>query len=138
MTHTPQDTFVSHLIELRNRLVICLIVFIVCLLPLVTPPWFISGKLYDFLAAPMMAALPTGSKMIATGVIAPFFYSVENRHDDRFLDGAAGDFVSGMGIYRAGLIQTRKAFRAAIDYFQHITIFYWHGVLLFFHFQNGI
>jgi sec-independent protein translocase protein TatC len=73
MTDNIQDTFVSHLVELRNRLVVCLIVFIVALLPLVTPPWFIAGKLYDFLAAPMMAALPQGSKMIATGVIAPFF-----------------------------------------------------------------
>jgi sec-independent protein translocase protein TatC len=68
-----QDTFISHLVELRNRLVICLLVFIVLLIPLVTPPWFLAGKLYDFLAAPMMAALPSGSKMIATGVIAPFF-----------------------------------------------------------------
>ena len=73
MSDSPQDTFVSHLVELRNRLVVCLIVFGVILLPLVTPPWFIAGKLYDFLAAPMMAALPQGSKMIATGVIAPFF-----------------------------------------------------------------
>jgi sec-independent protein translocase protein TatC len=73
MSETLQDTFVSHLVELRNRLVICLIVFVVLLIPLVTPPWFLAGKLYDFLAAPMMAALPQGSKMIATGVIAPFF-----------------------------------------------------------------
>ncbi len=73
MSENLQDTFVSHLVELRNRLVICLIVFVVILLPMVTPPWFIAGKLYDFLAAPMMAALPQGSKMIATGVIAPFF-----------------------------------------------------------------
>lgn len=73
MSDNLQDTFVSHLVELRNRLVVCLIVFGVILLPLVTPPWFIAGKLYDFLAAPMLAALPQGSKMIATGVIAPFF-----------------------------------------------------------------
>ncbi len=73
MADNIQDTFVSHLVELRNRLVVCLIVFIVALLPLVTPPWFLAGKLYDFLAAPMIAALPQGSKMIATGVIAPFF-----------------------------------------------------------------
>ncbi len=73
MSDNFQDTFVSHLVELRNRLVICLIVFIAILLPLVTPPWFIAGNLYDFLAAPMMAALPSGSKMIATGVVAPFF-----------------------------------------------------------------
>jgi len=73
MSDSPQDTFVSHLVELRNRLVICLIVFAVILVPLVTPPWFIAGKLFDFISAPMMAALPQGSKMIATGVIAPFF-----------------------------------------------------------------
>jgi len=73
MSDNAQDTFVSHLVELRNRLVICLIVFAVILVPLVTPPWFIAGKLFDFISAPMMAALPQGSKMIATGVIAPFF-----------------------------------------------------------------
>ena len=73
MSENAQDTFVSHLVELRNRLVICLIVFAVILVPLVTPPWFIAGKLFDFISAPMMAALPQGSKMIATGVIAPFF-----------------------------------------------------------------
>lgn len=73
MSDNPQDTFVSHLVELRNRLVICLIVFGVILVPLITPPWFIAGKLFDFISAPMMAALPQGSKMIATGVIAPFF-----------------------------------------------------------------
>ncbi len=73
MSEPAQDTFISHLIELRNRLVICIVVFVVILLPLVTPPWFLAGRLYDFLAEPMIAALPQGSKMIATGVIAPFF-----------------------------------------------------------------
>jgi sec-independent protein translocase protein TatC len=68
-----QDTFVSHLIELRNRLVKAILAWLVVLIPLVTPPWFLAGKLYDFIAQPMIAALPTGSKMIATGVIAPFF-----------------------------------------------------------------
>jgi sec-independent protein translocase protein TatC len=68
-----QDTFVSHLVELRDRLVKAILAWIVVLIPLVTPPWFIAGKLYDFIAQPMIAALPVGSKMIATGVIAPFF-----------------------------------------------------------------
>jgi sec-independent protein translocase protein TatC len=67
------DTFVSHLVELRNRLVKAALAWFVALLPLVTPPWFFANKLYDFLAQPMMDALPSGSKMIATGVIAPFF-----------------------------------------------------------------
>ena len=73
MNDTVKDTFVSHLVELRNRLVYSLIAFGIVLIPLVTPPWFLAGKLYDILALPMMEALPQGSKMIATGVISPFF-----------------------------------------------------------------
>lgn len=73
MGDSVKDTFVSHLVELRNRIVYSLLAFGVVLLPLVTPPWFLAGKLYDILALPMMDALPQGSKMIATGVIAPFF-----------------------------------------------------------------
>jgi sec-independent protein translocase protein TatC len=73
MNDSAKDTFISHLVELRNRLVYSLIAFGIVLVPLVTPPWFLAGKLYDILAIPMMDALPQGSKMIATGVIAPFF-----------------------------------------------------------------
>ena len=73
MSDSVKDTFVSHLVELRNRLVYSLIAFGIVLIPLVTPPWFLAGTLYDILALPMMEALPQGSKMIATGVISPFF-----------------------------------------------------------------
>jgi sec-independent protein translocase protein TatC len=55
-------------VELRDRLLRALIaigVVFACLFP-----W--SSELYDLLAHPMMAALPAGSKMIATGVITPF------------------------------------------------------------------
>ena len=31
-----------------------------------------AGPIYDFLAAPLMRALPEGAKMIATGVVTPF------------------------------------------------------------------
>ena len=34
--------------------------------------WPGPAQIYDFIARPMIAALPVGSKMIATGVIAPF------------------------------------------------------------------
>jgi sec-independent protein translocase protein TatC len=34
-------------------------------------PW--AGDIYDILAHPMMQALPEGTKMIATGVVTPFF-----------------------------------------------------------------
>jgi sec-independent protein translocase protein TatC len=34
--------------------------------------WPGPARIYDILAAPMIASLPVGSKMIATGVISPF------------------------------------------------------------------
>lgn len=72
-TEGAQDTFVSHLVELRNRIVKAGLAWLVVLIPLITPPWFLANKLYDILAQPMMDALPAGSKMIATGIVTPFF-----------------------------------------------------------------
>jgi sec-independent protein translocase protein TatC len=66
----PQETFVSHLIELRQRIVrsaaAILLVFVVL--------WFWPGLavIYDLLAQPMIQTLPEGTKMIATGVVTPF------------------------------------------------------------------
>ena len=68
MTDEAQETFLSHLIELRERLVKSLVaVAIACI-----PTFYFSAELYDLLARPVIAALPAGSKMIATGVITPF------------------------------------------------------------------
>ena len=68
-----QDSFLSHLIELRNRLIracAAIVIVFLCLMP-----W--AGTIYDMLAHPMMMALPEGTKMIATGVITPFFVPVK-------------------------------------------------------------
>jgi sec-independent protein translocase protein TatC len=67
------DTFISHLIELRSRVMkaaAAIIIVFLCLMP-----W--AGQIYDLLAHPMMVALPAGSKMIATGVITPFLIPVK-------------------------------------------------------------
>ena len=63
-----QETFLSHLIELRQRLVRSLLIMAVCAIPTL----YFSSQLYDVLAYPLMASLPQGSRMIATGVITPF------------------------------------------------------------------
>lgn len=68
-----EDSFISHLVELRNRLMkasAAIIIVFLCLMP-----W--AGQIYDFLAYPMMVALPAGSKMIATGVITPFLIPIK-------------------------------------------------------------
>jgi len=65
-----EETFISHLVELRDRLVRAVIgIAIVCVALLLWPG---PAMIYDFLAAPMLASLPVGAKMIATGVSAPF------------------------------------------------------------------
>ena len=72
MTSKPEgeETFISHLIELRDRLVKASIgIALVCAVLMFWPG---PAQIYDFIAAPMIASLPVGSKMIATGVISPF------------------------------------------------------------------
>jgi sec-independent protein translocase protein TatC len=62
--------FVSHLIELRDRLIKALIAVGIAFGALAFYPG--PGGLYDLLAAPLISALPQGSTMIATNVISPF------------------------------------------------------------------
>ena len=68
MSEETQETFLSHLIELRQRLVRALVAMGI----LFIPAFFFSAEIYDFLALPLVSTLPQGSKMIATGVITPF------------------------------------------------------------------
>lgn len=65
-----QDTFVSHLIELRTRLLRAVAAVLIIFVVLFIYPG--ASKIYDILAEPMLAALPVGTRMIATGVITPF------------------------------------------------------------------
>jgi sec-independent protein translocase protein TatC len=63
-----EQSFLSHLIELRQRLVRSAIAIVAVFLAL--SPFM--KEIFDFLSEPMMAALPAGSKLLATGVITPF------------------------------------------------------------------
>ena len=66
----PQEaTFISHLLELRDRLLRA--VGAVLLLFLVAAPF--ANTLYEYLAAPLMSALPEGNTMISTEPHGPFF-----------------------------------------------------------------
>ena len=65
-----EQPFVSHLIELRDRLVRALIAVAVVFGALCL--WPGPAGLYDLLAAPLVAHLPKGTTLIATNVISPF------------------------------------------------------------------
>jgi sec-independent protein translocase protein TatC len=64
-----EETFISHLVELRDRLIRALVAVGVVFLALVN--W--ARDIYSLLAAPMLAALPQGGHMIATDVAGAFF-----------------------------------------------------------------
>jgi sec-independent protein translocase protein TatC len=70
----PQDgesgeqSFMSHLIELRQRLVRAALAVLIIFLVL-TP---FMKQIFDLLSRPLMVALPEGTKLLATGVITPF------------------------------------------------------------------
>ena len=68
-----QETFLSHLIELRSRLVraVATVLAVFALLS------FWAGDIYDLLAQPMLHTLPAGTRMIATGVVTPFFVPIK-------------------------------------------------------------
>ena len=72
---SDQESFISHLVELRQRLVRAVGAVLAIFVVLFLYPG--SGYIYDVLALPLMNALPEGSKMIATGVITPFMVPVK-------------------------------------------------------------
>lgn len=63
------ESFISHLVELRDRLIRALVVVLVIFLGLVN--W--ARDIYTLLAAPMLASMPAGGQMIATDVAGAFF-----------------------------------------------------------------
>jgi sec-independent protein translocase protein TatC len=65
-----EQPFVTHLIELRDRLIRALLAVGVALAILLL--WPGPARLYDLLAQPLVAALPDGATLIATNVISPF------------------------------------------------------------------
>lgn len=66
---TPTDNFISHLIELRDRLLRIVIGFIVVFIAFFP----FANDIYALLAAPLLSKLPAGGQMIATAVTTPFF-----------------------------------------------------------------
>jgi len=77
MSQDPHDElagteapFVSHLIELRDRLVRALGSVLVAFFALAL--WPGPAAMFDLLASPLVSTLPHGSTMIATSVISPF------------------------------------------------------------------
>jgi sec-independent protein translocase protein TatC len=66
---STSETLVSHLIELRDHLLRCVLALLLVFVGIF--PW--ASELYTLLAQPLLAKLPEGTQMIATDVTTPFF-----------------------------------------------------------------
>lgn len=63
-----EGTLISHLLELRDRLMKAFLAVILVFIPCV----IYSNEIFTFVAQPLLAQLPAGSSLIATNVISPF------------------------------------------------------------------
>lgn len=63
-----EGTLISHLLELRDRLLRALLAVFIAFLPLV----FFANDLFTLVARPLVEKLPEGTSLIATSVVAPF------------------------------------------------------------------
>jgi sec-independent protein translocase protein TatC len=63
-----EGSLISHLLELRDRLLRAMMAVGIAFLPCV----YYSNDIFTFVASPLLAKLPPGSNLIATGVMSPF------------------------------------------------------------------
>jgi sec-independent protein translocase protein TatC len=68
-----EGTLISHLLELRDRLLRAFLVVAVVAVPCL----FFANEIFEYVARPLMAKLPEGATMIATSVMAPFMTPVK-------------------------------------------------------------
>jgi sec-independent protein translocase protein TatC len=128
-----QETFMSHLVELRQRLVravgVVLALFVALFL------WPGSGYIYDLLAAPLMSALPEGAKMIATGVITPFMVPVKVTALAAFLVALPYVLYQAWAFVAPGLYEHEK--RLALPLVVSSTLLFIAGIAFCYYFVFG-
>jgi len=128
-----QDTFISHLIELRTRLMHALTAVLAAFVLLFL--WPGSGPIYDFLAAPLMHALPQGTKMIATGVITPFMVPMKVTALMAFLLALPYVLYQAWAFIAPGLYEHEKKFAVPLIFAS--TVLFLLGVAFCYYFVFG-
>lgn len=130
---SDQETFMSHLIELRLRLVRAVAAVLVFFVALFI--WPGSGYIYDLLAAPLMTALPEGAKMIATGVITPFMVPVKVTALAAFMIALPYVLFQAWAFVAPGLYEHEK--RLALPLVVGSTVLFLLGVAFCYYFVFG-
>ena len=119
-----EGTLISHLLELRDRLLKAMLAVGICFVPCV----FYMNQLFTFVANPLIRKLPAGADLIATGVVAPF--TVPFKMALLLAIGCRHAFysLSSLGIRRARPLQAREETRRAAAHLQHHPVLHGRGV----------
>jgi len=130
---SDQESFISHLIELRERLIRATAAVLVLFLGLFF--WPGSGTIYDFLAQPLMNALPEGAKMIATGVVTPFMVPMKITAMVAFLIALPYVLYQAWAFVAPGLYEHEK--KLALPLVIASTVLFYLGVAFCYYFVFG-
>ncbi len=104
------DSISSHLLELRSRLIKVIILFSV--LSIIGVPF--AAEIYSFVADPLVATLPAGTSMIATGVASPFMAPIKLVLYVALLFTMPWLFIQLWMFISPGLYENEKSFTAPL------------------------
>jgi sec-independent protein translocase protein TatC len=130
---SDQESFISHLIELRTRLLhaagAIAIVFIALFI------WPGSGYIYDILAQPLIDVMGPNAKMIATGVITPFMVPVKVTALAAFMIALPYVLYQAWAFVAPGLYENEK--KLAVPLIVASTVLFMCGVAFCYFFVFG-
>ncbi|MGD8785340.1 MAG: twin-arginine translocase subunit TatC [Thioalkalispiraceae bacterium] len=101
---SPGQTFISHLIELRDRLLRVVAVMGVITIALMT----VANDLYYYFSLPIQQYLPENTSMIAVGVISPIFTPLKLALIGAFFISIPYILYQAWGFVAPGLYQREK------------------------------
>lgn len=113
---TPTENFISHLIELRSRLIRAVLGVVLVFLVLFP----LANDVYTLLAAPLLSKLPSGGQMIATGVTTPFFVPMKVAMMAAFLISLPHTLYQVWAFVAPGLYANEKRFMIPIIVFSSV------------------
>jgi hypothetical protein len=121
------ETLLSHLIELRDRILRMFLAILVVFLMLFP----FANQIYTFLATPLMVHLPEGTSMIAIEVAAPFLIPFKLV----LLLGGGADHpvhpIPALGLHRTRPVQAREEDGRAAGGIVHHPLLPRHGLRVF-------
>jgi len=125
MTSAEQEkelTLLDHLVELRDRILRCVIAIVVIFLAL----FYFADDIYTYVAAPLMDALPEGATMIAIDPTSPFFAPFKLTFYVAFLVAAPYVLYQLWSFIAPGLYKNEKS--VAIPLFISSVLLFYAGI----------